>query len=211
MIQPARQAAEATQKATYDDVMNAPPHLLTELINGRLHTMPRPSSPHLGASGNLYGVLKHDFGFRHSKPGGWRILNEPELHFGNDVLIPDIASWRLQTMPLYPNVPFFTIAPDWICEVLSDSTQKIDRNEKQEIYAREGIPYLWYVDPIAKTLEVLELCGDRLVPLVVLDGAAEVSQPPFHAVSFPLAWLWESDWDFGDLAGNNGGGGDELS
>ena len=71
-------------------------------------------------------------------PGGWWFLPEPELHFGSDVVVPDIASWRRERVPTVPNVAYFTLAPDWLCEVLSPSTESIDRRKKLPIYAREG-------------------------------------------------------------------------
>lgn len=62
-------------------------------------------------------------------------------------------------MPRHPaaSEPFLTLAPDWVCEVLSPSTVRLDRVRKNHVYAREGVGHLWFVDPLAHTLEVFVL------------------------------------------------------
>ena len=82
-------------------------------------------------------------------PGGWILLDEPELHLHGDVLVPDLAGWRRERMPELPDAAAFELAPDWICEVLSPSTAASDRAEKMPIYARERVAHVWLVDPIA--------------------------------------------------------------
>ncbi|MYH57981.1 MAG: Uma2 family endonuclease, partial [Boseongicola sp. SB0675_bin_26] len=130
------------------------------------------------------------FGRGRGGPGGWWIVDEPELHLGDDIVVPDLTGWRRETMPEYPDAAYFDIAPDWACEVLSPSTRRIDQNEKRTIYAREGVSHLWFVDPVAKTLEAFELRDGHWVLLVTLADDAPVSLPPFEAVSFPLDALW---------------------
>ena len=61
---------------------------------------------------------------------------------------------RRERMPEMPDTAYFALAPDWICEVLSPSTEGVDRDDKMPIYAREGVRHAWLVDPIARTLEV---------------------------------------------------------
>ena len=132
-------ALEQVRKATYQDVLNAPPHMVAEVLAGTLHTHPRPASPHGFASSGLGAKIGPPFGYGDGGPGGWWIIDEPELHLGEDIVVPDVAGWRQGTMPEYPRVPFFTVRPDWVCEVLSPSTRRIDQNEKRTIYAREGV------------------------------------------------------------------------
>jgi len=124
-------------------------------------------------------------------PGGWWILDEPEIHLGGDVLVPDIAGWRRERMPVLPDTAWFELAPDSVCEVLSPSTARTDRALKMPIYAREGVPHLWLVDPDARTLEVYRLLDDsHWLLLATLKDDDPVSQPPFDAITFPLATLW---------------------
>jgi Uma2 family endonuclease len=126
-------------------------------------------------------------------PGGWIILDEPELHLGDpvDILVPDLAGWRRETMPELPDAPFLTLRPDWACEVLSPSTAKVDRAEKLPIYAREGVPHVWLVDPELATLEIYRLDGGsyRLVHTWRDDDVCRAE--PFDAIELPLGSLWE--------------------
>ena len=115
---------------------------------------------------------------------------EPELHLGEDILVPDLAGWRRTRMPEYPDTAYFTLAPDWVCEVLSPSTRALDQGAKRTSYAREGVRYLWYVDPDARTLAAFALRAGQWTLLETLTGAAAVSQPPFAAISFSLSDLW---------------------
>jgi Uma2 family endonuclease len=118
------------------------------------------------------------------------ILLEPELHFGRDVLVPDIAGWRRTRLPNVPAEAYLTLAPDWICEVLSTSTEAIDRGKKLRLYAREGAAHAWLVDPIARSLEVLSLQAGKWVPLDRYADEAKVRVAPFDAIEFELGALW---------------------
>lgn len=89
-------------------------------------------------------------------------------------------------------LPYFDLAPDWVCEVLSDSTRKLDRTKKIPIYARSGVSHVWLVDPIARTLEVLRLDPPR-EKYVIIDAWADdarVHAEPFDAIELDLAVLW---------------------
>jgi Uma2 family endonuclease len=123
-------------------------------------------------------------------PGGWWILDEPELHLKKDVLVPDLAGWRRARMPKYPDSAYFTIAPDWVCEILSPSTSSLDRVQKLEIYAREGVSHAWLIDPQARTLEVLRLESGRWTILAAHGGADVVRAEPFGEIELDLSALW---------------------
>ena len=182
--------ARTERRATYRDVLDAPPHVVAEVLAGTLHTHPRPAARHAWASSILGGELVTPFGRGRGGPGGWWIVFEPELHLGDDIVVPDLAGWRRKTMPEYPDAAYFEVAPDWVCEVLSPSTRRLDQNEKRPLYAREGVSHLWFVDPDVKTLEVFELREGRWMLLATLADDAPVSQPPFDAITFPLDALW---------------------
>ena len=186
----ARPKGRSHRKATYQDVLDAPPHMVAEVLAGTLHTQPRPAMRHAWASSILGGSLFNPFGRGTDGPGGWWIVFEPELHLGDDIMVPDLAGWRRETMPEFPDAAYCTIPPDWACEVLSPSTRRIDQNEKRAIYARESVSHLWFVDPDSKTLEAFELDDGRWVLLATLADDAQVSLPPFDAISFPLDALW---------------------
>ena len=122
--------------ATYDDVLDAPEHLVAEILDGTLYTHPRPAPRHARAAGRLLGKIDDPFDSGRGGPGGWIILIEPELHLGRDVIVPDVAGWRRERIPKLPETAWFELAPDWVCEVLSPSTEVIDRREKLLAYRK---------------------------------------------------------------------------
>lgn len=185
-------AKTAKRPATYEDLLRVPDNLVAEIIEGELFTSPRPASPHARASSILGGriITSFDDG---GGPGGWWILDEPELHLGPDVLVPDIAGWRRERMSILTDTPAFTLAPDWVCEVLSPHTGRLDRMKKLPIYAREEISYAWIVDPIVRTVEVFRLVSGHWSLLGVYGGDDAVRIEPFDAIEISLATLWMPD------------------
>ena len=185
-----RSEALARGRATYQDVLDAPAHLVAEIIHGTLYTHPRPAPAHTIASSALGSDLGPPFQFGRGGPGGWWILDEPELHLGEEVLVPDLAGWRRERMPERPDTPYFTLAPDWACEVLSPSTRRVDLQEKRPVYAREGVAYLWLIEPTDRTLEAFELRDGEWVLIACAKDDEPVSVRPFDAITFSLGDLW---------------------
>ena len=181
----------AERNAIYADILALPENLVGEIICGQLHTHPRPAPRHARAYSALGGNLGSSFDWGPGGPGGWWILDEPELHLGGDIIVPDLAGWRRERMPALPESAWFELAPDWVCEILSPSTARTDRALKMPIYAREGVPHLWLADPDAHTLEVYRLQDDsHWLLLSTLKDDDPVQQPPFEAVTFSLGSLW---------------------
>ncbi|MEM6487643.1 MAG: Uma2 family endonuclease [Pseudomonadota bacterium] len=176
--------------ASYQDVRDAPPNMVAELVAGRLHLQPRPASRHARATSVLGIEIGGPFDRGRGGPGGWWIIDEPELHLGGDVLVPDLTGWRRTRMPAFPDVAGFSLAPDWVCEVLSPSTRQFDLTEKRAAYAREGVGHLWFVDPGARTLEVFAAHAGSWALVAALKDDEPVRQPPFDAVDLPLGALW---------------------
>jgi Uma2 family endonuclease len=174
--------------ATYDDLVRVPEHYVAEMFDGELYASPRPAVPHARAAIKL--AAKLDGPFDLDGPGGWIFLPEPELHFGNDVLVPDIAGWRRERLPCLTHEAYLTLAPDWVCEVLSPSTEAIDRGKKLRIYAREGVAHAWLVNPLRQSLEVLSLESGTLAPVARHKRAENVRAPPFDAIELDLRALW---------------------
>jgi Uma2 family endonuclease len=181
----------AQRRATYEDVLAAPPNMVAEVIDGILHLQPRPGKPHARAASLLGTKLGGPFDLGEGGPGGWLILFEPELHLGADILVPDLAGWRRERLPaLTDDVPYFTMAPDWVCEILSRGTAKIDRTQKLSIYARESVSHVWLIDPILRTLEVLRLTGREWTIVNAYKDDARVRAEPFDARELELGILW---------------------
>ena len=181
----------AHRKSSYDDILALPEHLVGEILAGELHTHPRPAPRHARAYSALGYLVGGPFDGGRGGPGGWWILDEPELHIGADIIVPDIAGWRRERLPTLPETAWFELAPDWACEILSPATARTDRAVKMPIYAREDVAHLWLVDPDARTLEVYRLQDDaHWLLLETLKQDDPVRQPPFDAISFPLGELW---------------------
>lgn len=185
-------ADAARRRATYQDVLDAPPHTVAEVIAGTLYTHPRPRTRHARASSRLGDLLGGPFDRGLDGPGGWVILDEPELHLGRDpdIVVPDLAGWRRQTIPELPDEPYLTVRPDWVCEILSPTTERVDRADKIPVYSREGVGHVWLIDPEVRTLEVLRLDGEtyRLMQTLRDDSVSRVE--PFEAIELELGALW---------------------
>ncbi len=176
--------------ATYADIEALPPNLVGEIVRGVLYANSRPASPHAAAASAVGEELGPPFKRGRGGPGGWVILDEPELHLTEDVLVPDLGGWRRQRMPEMPHVAAFELAPDWVCEVLSPSTRKLDRAEKLPVYARERVQYVWLIDPLAHSLEVLRLDGATYRIVGTHFDEEKVRAEPFDAIELDLAVLW---------------------
>ena len=178
--------------ATYDDLRDVPDYFVAEMFDGDLYASPRPAAPHSRAASVLGAKLLGAFDIRDDGLGEWLFLDEPELHFGKDVVVPDLAGWRRERMPETPDAAYITLAPDWICEVLSPSTETLDRGSKLRVYAREGIAHAWLADPLRETLEVLVLGSGTWSLLSSHAGRVRVRAVPFDAIELDLGALWRS-------------------
>lgn len=176
--------------ATYNDILDLPERVVGEIIGGRLVTHPRLAPRHTRAASALGIKIGGAYDFGEGGPGGWWILDEPEIHIGDGVLVPDLAGWRRERMPQLSRGAWFESAPDWCCEVLSPSTARVDRVEKMPIYANWGVGHLWLIDPELRTLEVFSLQQRHWTLVVAHDGNATVSPPPFVNVGLALNSLW---------------------
>jgi Uma2 family endonuclease len=179
------------RRATYQDVIDAPSHKIAEIIDGELRLSPRPTPIHTVVASTLGEELGPPFHRGRGGPGGWIILDEPELHLGEDVVVPDLAGWRRERMPSVDDtIKYFTLAPDWICEVQSSSTQKWDRAFKLPVYAAAGISHAWLIHPRNRTLEVFKLLEGRWLLLAVHYDDQRVRAEPFDAIELDLSVLW---------------------
>jgi Uma2 family endonuclease len=186
-----------SRPATYADLCALPANFVGQILFGVLHSHPRPAPRHAVSTGELQVELGLPFGRGRGGPGGWIFLPEPELHLGPHVVVPDIAGWRRERLMPFPTAAYIETPPDWVCEVLSPSTQSLDRTDKLAIYATYGVGHAWYVDPLARTLEVFALTGDKwLLAATFKDGDA-VSAPPFEVHTFALDVLWVPTTDLG--------------
>lgn len=178
--------------ATYEDIQALPVGWVGEIVEDELVASPRPAMGHAHVSSRLCMLLGHPFSLGQGGPGGWWIVVEPELHLGRDILVPDLAGWRRERMPRLPSPrePFMTLAPDWVCEVLSPSTLAVDRGRKLPRYHREGVGHVWLLDPLARTLEVFRSDSSGWRLLAKHGGSEVVHAEPFEVLPLGLEALW---------------------
>lgn len=191
---PAVKAHPPRAEATYAQLEALPEHMVGEIIDGELVASPRPRS-RLAHTTSVVGIDIGGAFFRKpsgpDRPGGWWIVDEPELHFGKQVLVPDLAGWRHARMPEIADVAYFTLAPDWVCEVISPSSARRDRIQKARIYAQSGVSWLWLIDPAHQTVEVMHNNGEHWVVIDNWGGDDDAARiPPFDAVAVDLSRWW---------------------
>jgi putative restriction endonuclease len=183
--------APAKPRATYQDVLDAPEHVVAEIIGGELHLFPRPAGPANVAGSVLNALLLPPFMFGGGGPGGWIIISEPEIHVGEAIVVPDLAGWRVETLPIVPDAAFISVVPDWVCEVLSPPTERFDRAEKMPFYASIGVSHAWLVHPRRRTLEAFRLHDGMWLAIEVHKDRDHARIEPFGAIELDLAKLRE--------------------
>lgn len=187
-------AIESRSRPTYADIEALPSNAVGEILGGELVVSPRPAGPHARVATQLRGTIVGPFTRGVGGPGGWQIYAEPELSLdvdpGFDPVVPDLAGWRVESMPEGYMTAQVQTTPQWVCEILSPSTRRTDRMLKVPFYARAGVQWLWLIDPIDETLEVLVLREGRYAIEASHFGDAVVHAVPFDAVALELSWLW---------------------
>jgi len=178
------------KRATYQDVLDAPEHMIAEIVGGELRLSPRPAVPHSAVITHLSFTLGPPFGMGQGGPGGWIILIEPELHLGDDIFVPDLCAWRRERLASLTDDAYISLAPDWVCEVLSHSTERLDRAEKTPAYFHHGVEYIWLLHPRRRILEALRRDPPTWRAIGTYTETDRVRIAPFDAIELDLATLW---------------------
>ncbi len=188
--------AAKDRPVSYQDVLDAPEGMRAEILNGELVMQARPMPDHDHVDSVMGTLLTSAFQLGRGgprDPGGWWIVREPELHFGDPnfrTVDPDLAGWRKERMPVISPKKRYDVVPDWVCEILSPSTARTDRLKKMPLYADVGVCFLWLADPANRTLESYTLADGRWTLDSIYGDEGEALIPPFEAVPLPLANLW---------------------
>lgn len=181
----------ARKKASYDDLYGLPESVTGQIIDGELVVTPRPSARHSHAAFAMGGEVAAPYRFgRGGGPGGWIILYEQEIMLGEHLLVPDFSGWRKERFPGVPQENWISVAPDWVCEILSPGTAQVDRVRKMPVYARYEVPYLWLIDPTAQTLEAYRLESGKWLLLGAFAEKDMVRAEPFQAIEMDLGNFW---------------------
>jgi len=183
---------DVKREATCAHAVDGPEHLVAEILDGELVLSPHPAPGHASVASYLGAELIPQFCRRRDASGsrGWVILHEPELHLGQQVVIPDLAGWRRERLPVLPDAAYLTLPPDWVCEIASKSTEKLDRRRKLPLYAAVGVGHAWLVHPRLRTIEVLCNLDGKWLNLAVYGDDEQIRAAPFEAHALELATLW---------------------
>lgn len=180
--------------ATYADIEALPEGVTGEILFGALHAHPRPTARHGIAGTKLGARLESRFGsVDDGGPGGWVIIDEPELHLGRHVVGPDMAGWRSERYDTPPTSHIHTTPPDWVCQIVSPSSASRDRGLKRLVYSEAKVRHYWVIDPIQKTLEAFKLTPEGWLLCAASTDADIIRAPLFDAISFSLGSLWPND------------------
>ncbi len=182
--------AAVAQPTLYEQLVALPETVVGEILAGRLIVSPRPTPRHLVCGSVLGGQLVDPFHRGARGPGGWWLLDEPELHLADDVVVPDMAGWRRSRMPTLPTRAWFCLAPDWVCEILSPSSEHTDRVIKRDLYGRAGVDWFWLIDPDRQSIEVLGRHDAAWATTCIVTGHTSHRLPPFDAIALDLGALW---------------------
>lgn len=182
----------AKKKITYDDLFDIPENTTGEIVDGELFVTPRPSRKHTYAASALDKRIGASYQFAEGGgPGGWVIIVEPEIKLGENILVPDLAGWKSGRFPFEEDTNWISVAPDWLCEVLSPRTASLDKTWKMPVYARHGVAWVWIIDPAMKTLDVYRLEPGGWWRLLASYGQNDrVRAEPFDQIELNLDDLW---------------------
>jgi Uma2 family endonuclease len=181
----------AKRKATYDDLCDIPENMTGEIIDGELIVHPRPSRKHTYAASALDKEIGPPYQLcRGGGPGGWIIIVEPEIQLGEHTMVPDLAGWKRERFPIEEDRNPISANPDWVCEILSPKTFRVDKIKKMPIYAHHGVGHIWLLDPLAKTMDTFRLeSGGWRLPASFSEND-KVREEPFQDIEIDLGNLW---------------------
>jgi Uma2 family endonuclease len=173
--------------ATYEDLARLPGDLVAEIVDGELHANPSPTSRVASSAIALGGTLRRALEQRGRE--SWQIVPGPELHLGADIFVPGLAGWGLSRLPELPVTAYFSVPPDWVCEIRPSCPASL-RARKMHIYARERVSHVWLFDPVAHTLEVQRLEDGRWTVVATHIGDQLVRAEPFAVLELQLGAFW---------------------
>ncbi|MBF0474900.1 MAG: Uma2 family endonuclease [Deltaproteobacteria bacterium] len=184
-------AEPAKKIATYEDLYSIPENMTGEIIEGELIVTPRPSKKHAYASSVLDKTIgtPYQIGGR-GGPGGWIFLMDQEIKLDENIVVPALAAWRRERFPVLEETNWISVAPNWVCEILSPSTFRHDKVKKMPLYARHAVEHIWLIDPVAMTMDAFRLESGRWVLLGSYADQGKVRVEPFQEIELDLADLW---------------------
>jgi Uma2 family endonuclease len=162
-----------------------------ELIDGEIVRKASPSAEHGTTQLILGATLLGPFGRQPPSggPGGWWLVTEVEIRFGDDICRPDVAGWRRSTVPERPRGRIVPVVPQWTCEVLSED-ERNDLVRKKHIYHRHHVDHYWMLDPEQGTLAVYRWHSEGYLEVLSAQRGQVVRAEPFDAIDLEIGALF---------------------
>jgi Uma2 family endonuclease len=183
-------ARPQSRPATAADIAHAE---RLEVLGGEIAEKASPSAEH-GAAQFAFGELLTPFNRRPGGgggPGGWWLMTEVEVELeAHEVFLPDIAGWRRERAPARPRGRAVRLRPDWVCEIRSASTARVDSVAKLRVYHRCGVPHYWICDPDTETLLVYRWSEAGYVAVLSAQRGERVRAEPFDAIEIAVGVLF---------------------
>lgn len=173
--------------------LSLPPEDRAELLAGRIVYKTMAGIEHGDA---VIGISEQLGRVRGPPPdgGGWWLSQDVDMYLGGQGLRPDVVGWRIDKHPMPPekenvgdtHFGVYTQAPDWVCEILSDSTRHRDTEEgaKWRAYHEAGVSHYWIVDLVREQIIVYRREEGGYEPVDVAGWEAIKPLPPFPNVTF---------------------------
>jgi Uma2 family endonuclease len=173
-------------KLVYEDLLDTPADgKRSELLEGDLYVTPAPSPLHQRTSKRLQRMLEAYFEAR----GIGEVFNAPldVILTQQDVVEPDLL---VVADPAQISTRAVEGPPLLVVEILSESTERTDRNRKAQRYAALGVFHYWIVDPRSRMIECYRLGGGRYQDVLRAGVGAEFRHPDWPELAIDTAALW---------------------
>lgn len=161
-----------------------------ELYDGEVVVVPSPLPLHQIVADAICQVFR---AFARAT-GGLAITSPIDIIFTEfDVVQPDIVFFTRATRVRISLTAPIRVAPDIAVEVLSPSTEQMDRGRKMRAFARFGVAEYWIVDPRAETIEIYVLVGGDYELRATFRRNDDIRAATIEGLTFPAESI------FGDL------------
>jgi Uma2 family endonuclease len=160
-----------------------------EFINGEVWEMSPIQRRHGKSGQHLLKLLETFVQIRHLGEVGFE---KWMVSLTRNDFEPDICFWSAAKASAFTPTQARFPAPDFIVEILSPSTETIDREVKFKDYAAHGIAEYWIIDPERQIVEQYTLRGDEYA-LAAAISAGTISSVVLAGFQIPLAAIFDAD------------------
>jgi Uma2 family endonuclease len=161
-----------------------------ELYDGEVYVVPAPIPLHQVVQYTLAEKLRAIC----RQHGGFAVGSPIDIVFSeHDVVQPDLIVFGPARAHLVDLHTAIRHAPDLCVEILSSSSEAMDRGRKLQMFARYGVPEYWIVDAVKESIEVHRLEAGSYVLLQRAAGDDEVESAVLPGTALRAGSIFPSD------------------